>query len=297
MSVITFPGLGLTLHVNRVAFSLGSFSVYWYGLIIALGFVLALLFASSQAKKFGIRPDDLLDVLIIAAPCSIVGARIYYIIFYRTLFLNADGSLNWKECLNVHNGGLAIYGGIIVAFLVALLFTRRRKIPFLAFADNCVMGIFIGQLVGRWGNFVNVEAYGRETALPWRMGIEKTVNGALHYSEVHPTFLYESLWNLVGVLLLYFLLKKGWRKFDGMFFLLYLAWYGFGRGMIEGLRTDSLYLFGTGIRVSQLLGFASCGAAVILLLWKLRTHPGPEALYVNQPNRNGEEKEHGSDHS
>ena len=154
--------------------------------------------------------------------------------------------------------------------------------------DLCTFGLLIGQIAGRWGNFVNVEAYGGETDLPWRMGIE-TAQG---YLEVHPTFLYESLWNLLGFFLLLLVLEKGLRKFDGMLFLLYLAWYGFGRGLIEGLRTDSLYFFATGIRVSQLLGFASCVLALLLLAWKLKRHPDPGALYVNQHRQTKEEKPH-----
>ena len=208
MSTVTFPGLGLTLHLNRVAFSIGTFHVYWYGIII--------------------------------------------------------GSWSLAACLSTRNGGLAIYGGIIAGVFIAWLVARYKKIPFPALADICAFGLLIGQIAGRWGNFMNVEAYGGPTDLPWRMGIE--VGG--EYMEVHPTFLYESLWNLVGFCLLVWLLRKGIRTFDGMYFLLYVAWYGLGRGWIEGLRTDSLYFFSTGIR--------TC---------KMRTHPSPEALYVNRKKR------------
>lgn len=278
MSTVSFPGLGLTFELNRVAFSIGGFHVYWYGVIIAVGFVLAVWFCLTQAKKFGVRTDDFLDMLLFAAPGGIIGARLYYIIFYSELYRNADGSLNLKACLNIHNGGLAIYGGIIAGTLIAWLVARYKKIPFPALVDLCAFGLLIGQCAGRWGNFVNVEAYGGPTELPWRMGIEK----AGQYLEVHPTFLYESLWNLVGFLLLLWILQKGLRSFDGMLFLLYVAWYGFGRGLIEGLRTDSLYFFSTGIRTSQMVGFLSCAAAVCLLIWKLRTRPDPKNLYVNK---------------
>ena len=282
MNTVTFPGLGLTFQLNRVAFSIGSFHIYWYGMIIAVGFVLAALFCCWQSKKFGIKSDDIVDILLFAAPCGIVGARLYYIVFNPSLYVGADGHLDWKACLNVHNGGLAIYGGIIVGVLVAFLVTRYKKLPFPAVIDVYAFGFLIGQTIGRWGNFVNVEAFGRETTLPWRMGIEKTVGGVTKYMEVHPTFLYESMWNLVGFCLLLLVLYKGWRKFDGMVFLLYVAWYGLGRGFIEGLRTDSLYFFSTGIRTSQLVGFISCAVAVALILWNLRKHPNPEQLFVNQ---------------
>ena len=289
MSKVTFPGLGLTFQLNRVAFSLGGFHIYWYGIIIALGFVLGGGFCCLQAKKFGLRPDDILDMLLFVAPGGIIGARLYYIVFNPSLYQNADGSWNIKACFNVHNGGLAIYGGIIFGVLIAWLVARYKKIPFLALADVCVFGLLIGQIAGRWGNFVNVEAYGRETDLPWRMGIEGAADGVKQYMEVHPTFLYESLWNLVGFCLLLLILYKGLRKFDGMLFLLYVAWYGFGRGLIEGLRTDSLYFFSTGIRTSQMVGFVSCAVAVVLILWKLRKNPDPMDLYVNQINKTGEE--------
>ena len=289
MSTVTFPGLGLTFEMNRVAFSIGSFHVYWYGVIIAIGFVLAAAFCCWQSRHFGLKPDDILDLVLFAGPGGIIGARLYYIIFNPDLYRNADGSLNLKACLSIHSGGLAIYGGIIAGTLIAYLVARYKKIPFPALADLCAFGLLIGQIAGRWGNFVNAEAYGSETTLPWRGGVEGTVDGVQRYMEVHPTFLYESLWNLVGFCLLLWVLHKGLRKFDGMMFLLYVAWYGFGRGLIEGLRTDSLYFFSTGIRTSQMVGFVSCAVAVILLVWNLRRHPDPQNLYVNRINKNGEE--------
>ncbi len=287
MNTVTFPGFGLEFHLNRIAFSLGSFQVYWYGVILAFGFLLGTFFCVSQAKRFGIRGDDFLDVIFVAAPLGIVGARIYYILFNPSLFLRADGSLDIMACLNIHNGGIAIYGAIIAGALGAYLVCRHKKISMPALADLCAYGLLLGQIAGRWGNFVNAEAYGSETTLPWRMGIETAVG---QVSEVHPTFLYESLWNLIGFCLLLWMLKKGLRSFDGMIFLSYVAWYGFGRGFIEGLRTDSLYFFSTGIRTSQLLGFASCVVAIGLLIWKLRSHPKEEALYVNQIEKGQTEK-------
>ena len=278
MNTVTFPGLGLAFTLDPVAFSIGSFHIYWYGVIIALGFFLGVAFCCWQAKKFGLKPDDILDMILFAAPGGIIGARLYYIIFNSEIYRNDDGSLNLMACLDIHRGGLAIYGGIIAGVLIAFLVARYKKIPFPTLADVCAFGLLIGQIAGRWGNFMNAEAHGGPTDLPWRMGLE--IGGK--YMEVHPTFLYESLWNLVGLCLLCWLLHKGMRAFDGMYFLLYVAWYGLGRGFIEGLRTDSLYLFSTGIRTSQLVAFLSCAAAVCLILWKLHTHPKPEDLYVNR---------------
>ena len=279
---VTFPGLGLSFDLNPIPFSIFGWPIHWYGIIIAAGFLLAVAYCTRASKRFGIREDDLLDLLFFAVPLGILGARLYYIIFYLDLFRTADGSLDFAKMVRIWDGGLAIYGGVIAAALTLLVFCRKRRIPFLAFADLGVFGLLIGQAVGRWGNFVNVEAYGSETTLPWRMGITEVVHGVEVYKEVHPTFLYESLWNLVGLVLL-ILIARNWRRFDGQMFYSYLAWYGVGRGMIEGLRTDSLYFFGTGIRVSQMLGFASALVGIAMLVWNLkaRRHT-PEELWVNR---------------
>ena len=301
---VLFPGLGLQLELNPIAFTLFGWPIHWYGVIIAAGFLLAVLYCSHISPRFGIKQDDLLDVLIAGVPLGIVGARLYYIIFYLDLFRKADGSLDFGAMVRIWDGGLAIYGGVIMAVLVGVVVCRIKKISFFAMADVCVFGLLIGQAVGRWGNFVNVEAYGGETTLPWRMGIvEYAANGTARYLEVHPTFLYESLWNIVGLIVLIVVAKR-WRKFDGQMFFSYLVWYGVGRGFIEGLRTDSLYFFGTGIRVSQMLGFASALAGAAVLIWMLAVRrPGPERLWVNrqketdaqQPEQDKEETEHGSE--
>ena len=280
--IVTFPGLGLSFDLNPIPFSIFGWPIHWYGIIIAAGFLLAVAYCTQASKRFGIQEDDLLDMLFFAVPLGILGARLYYIIFYLDLFRTADGSLDFAKMVRIWDGGLAIYGGVIASALTLLVFCKKRHIPFLAFADLGVFGLLIGQAVGRWGNFVNVEAYGGETTLPWRMGITEVVNGVEVYKEVHPTFLYESLWNLVGLVLL-ILIARNWRKFDGQMFYSYLAWYGVGRGMIEGLRTDSLYFFGTGIRVSQMLGFASALVGIALLVWNLKVRPHtPEELWVNR---------------
>lgn len=292
MNRITFPGLGLHFTVDPVAFTVFGHEIYWYGIIIATGFLLAVFFCLHICEEFGLRNDDVLDMLLFATPGAILGARLYYIIFYLDLFRNADGSLNFAKMLRIHDGGMAIYGSILAAVLVAYLVMRHKKIPFLAMADVGAFGLLIGQSIGRWGNFVNMEAFGGATNLLWRMGVTE----AGKYLEVHPTFLYESLWNALGFCLLLFLFRRGLRKFDGMLFFTYIAWYGIGRGMIEGLRTDSLYLFETGIRVSQMLGFLSAAAAILYLVYRLRQHPEDTELYVNQQRKESEVPSDAGDH-
>lgn len=282
MHTVAFPGLGIAEQtLNRVALEIGSWSIYWYGAIIGLGFVLAVLYCSKRAKCYGIREDDLLDMLYFAAPLAIVGARLYYIIFYLDLYKNEDGSLNFMQMVRIWDGGLAIYGAVIVSVITAFIFCKVKKVKFLALADDCVLGLLIGQCIGRWGNFVNIEAYGGETTLPWRMGIYEWVNGAWQYIEVHPTFLYESMWNLLGFIIIALIARKG-RRFDGQSFASYFLWYGVGRGLIEGLRTDSLYFLQTPIRVSQVFGFATALIALIFLVYNLRKPYDPDNLWVNR---------------
>lgn len=279
MDTVAFPGLGIEeIALNPVAFQIGGWSVYWYGMIIALGFLLAVIYCSYRARSFGIDPEELTDMLIYNVPLAIIGARVYYIIFYLDLYRNSDGTYNFIKMVRIWDGGLAIYGAVIVATLTLLVFCRIKKISFFAFGDLGVFGLLIGQMVGRWGNFVNVEAYGGETTLPWRMGIYELGQ----YIEVHPTFFYESLWNLLGFVLLVIVAKK-WRKFDGQILASYFLWYGFGRGLIEGLRTDSLYFFQTGLRVSQVFGFATAGVALLFILYHLvvKKHT-PDQLWVNR---------------
>ncbi|MCI9403795.1 MAG: prolipoprotein diacylglyceryl transferase [Oscillospiraceae bacterium] len=281
MSTVSFPGIGLTIEVKEIAFRVFGWPIHWYGIIIAAGFLLAVIFCCKKADIYGIEQDDIMDLLIYAVPLCIIGARLYYIIFYLDLYRNSDGGLNFSQMVRIWDGGLAIYGAIITAILVALIFCKAKKIRFLALADLGSFGLLIGQLIGRWGNFVNVEAYGAPTDLPWRMGIYDTVNGVYQYMEVHPTFLYESLWNLAGLLLLALVVAKH-RKFDGQIFLGYVAWYGLGRAWIEGLRTDSLYFFSTGLRVSQILAIVSCAAAVVILFVQLTRPHSSEELWGYQ---------------
>ena len=294
---ISFPGLGLTFTLNRVAFTLLGRPVYWYGIIIASGLLLAVFLCGKWGKRFGITEDQITDMMICAVPVALVAIRAYYVIFNLGLYRRADGSLDWGAILRYSDGGLAIYGAILSSLVVLLLFCHVKKISFLAFADLGVHGLFIGQLIGRWGNFMNVEAYGGPTTLPWRMCGESIARNMLDQGYVdqagyqailsgnlgvHPTFLYESLWNLAGLFLVYHLGKK--RRFDGQCFLFYVFWYGLGRAWIEGLRTDSLYLYeGSTIRVSQLLAALSAVialAATVCLLRRSKRHHAP--LYVDR---------------
>lgn len=281
MSTVTFPGLGLAFNVKDIAFRVFGWPIHWYGIIIATGFLLAVAYCSRKADIYGVEQDDIVDLLLYAVPLCIIGARLYYIIFYLDLYRDAEGALEFSKMIRIWDGGLAIYGAVIMAILVALIFCKKRGISFFSLADLGVFGLLIGQLVGRWGNFVNVEAYGALTDLPWRMGIYDTVDGAYQYMEVHPTFLYESLWNLLGFLLLAFVVAKR-RKFDGQLFWSYITWYGLGRAWIEGLRTDSLYFFSTGLRVSQVLAILSCVVAAVVLIIQLSQPHDPKELYGRQ---------------
>ena len=237
-----------------------------------------------QGKKYGITEDNVYDMMIWQIPLCIIGARLYYVIFYLDLYRTAEGGFNWGKMIAIWDGGLAIYGAVIVALFVLLVFCRKKGISFGAFADLGVMGLLIGQAVGRWGNFMNREAFGGETTAPWRM---RLWTSASEYIEVHPTFLYESLWNLAGLALIYFVISRA-RTFDGENTCFYFIWYGIGRTWIEGLRTDSLYLFGwelfgQPIRVSQLLSVGLVIAGLAVLVVNKRRHPrGRDALFVTK---------------
>ncbi len=285
-NTVFFPGLGLEFELNRVAFTLFGHNIYWYGVIIAIGFLLAVCFGLWKAPRFGIDPDQVVDAIYIVVPSAIIGARLYYVIFNPVVCYESDGSFSLLRAIAFWDGGLAIYGGVIATVISAYLFCRVRKVDFWSGMDITVYGLLIGQLIGRWGNFVNVEAYGGITSLPWRMCSTSIANelwrDGLLESEaayqsvldgtlgVHPTFLYESLWNLLGLVILLFLMKRG-RKFNGQMFLSYVIWYGLGRAAIEGLRTDSLYFFGTPIRSSQMLGIVSAAAGIALYLYRRKT--------------------------
>ncbi len=265
---------------------LGEISIKWYGAIIAFGFLLAVLFGGRQAYKWKMSIDKMLDVLIYGTLGGILGARLYYVAFEWDYY-----STHLNEVFQIWNGGLAIYGGIIGGILAAFITCKLNKLNFYNLLDLAGMSLLIGQGIGRWGNFMNQEAFGTNTDLPWGMKSGKTMDYILSNMEtfsekgitmdpegyVHPTFLYESLWCLIGFAILYLIMRK-FRKFSGQIFLCYGIWYGIGRTIFEGLRTDSLYVGDTTIRVSQLLSAVvviAFSVLLVLLLRKFIKNPKP----------------------
>ena len=275
-NTVSFPGLGLDFEVNRVAFSIGDLPVYWYGILIALGFILAILYVNRRAKEFGVDADRMLDVILGGAIGGIVGARAYYVILQWDYY-----GQNLSQIFNTRSGGMAIYGGLIGGVLIGLLMCKIRRVKFMPALDLVVGGFLIGQGIGRWGNFVNIEAFGANTSLPWGMSSSVITDYLTqHEAEleaigmdidpnmpVHPTFLYESLWCLLGFAFIAWYTRR--RKFDGELTLLYMMWYGAGRAVIEGLRTDSLMIPGTSLRASQVL--AAAMAVVAAIIWIVKT--------------------------
>ena len=259
---IRFVHLGVSIEHLRKSISGFGFSIAFYGVIIGVGMMAGLLIAQSDAKRRGQDPEIYLDFALIAIICSIIGARIYYVIFNWKLYKD-----NIIQIFNLRAGGLAIYGGVIAGILTLIVFTRVKKLSFFSMADSACLGLVTGQIIGRWGNFFNCEAFGGYTDSFFAMRIKRSlvdesmisqellerlvVESGVEYIQVHPTFLYESMWNLA--LLLFMLWYRRYKKFDGEMLLIYLLGYGLGRSWIEGLRTDQLILFGTGIPVSQAL--------------------------------------------
>lgn len=281
---ISFPGLfgDWSINPDPKLLDIGN-GIYWYGVMICLGVILALLFCARQAPRYGIKEDDIYEFVIWVLPFSLIGARLYYVIFYFDLYRSAEGGVDWGRAIAIWDGGAAIYGAIIAAVIVLLVFAKLKKLSVGALMDVGVMGLFIGQAVGRWGNFFNREAFGTVTDLPWRMRLWLTSTLSV---DVHPTFLYESLWNLAGLLIVWLILSK-LRSFDGENACFYFGWYAFGRFWIEGLRTDSLYLFdwtiaGEPIRVSQALSLVIFVVAVAVLVIRRSRHPDPEKLFVTR---------------
>lgn len=284
-SYVAFPGLGIELPVREEIFSFTlfgtEFSIRWYSVMIALGLLMAVWYGFRRSKDFGLDKDKMTDVILVSALFAFVGARLYYVIF------SEDRAAYFSDpitILQVWNGGLAIYGGVIGAFLTAIWMCKLKKVDTLRMFDIAAPGFFIGQAIGRWGNFFNQEAFGGNTTLPWGMTgstISSPYNGVSGYDNllpVHPTFLYESLWCLLGLVLVHILSKKAY-KFRGQLFSFYVMWYGTGRFFIEMLRTDSLYL-GT-MRVSCLVAALSVIAgAVLYLLFKNREEHSPKDLFA-----------------
>ena len=269
---ISFPGVGLEVNPDRVL-QIGSFSIHYYGLIIAIGLALAVIYGLRRRKTFGLTEDHILDGALLIVPFAIICARLYYCAFSWDSFKDNPISM-----LYIWNGGLAIYGGVIGAALGIVVYCKVRKISLGATLDLVALGFLIGQAIGRWGNFMNREAFGAPVSENYflAMGLFNRYLG--EYQYFHPTFLYESLWNVVGFVALHFLSKK--RQYDGQIALGYVAWYGLGRAMVEGLRTDSLW-WGP-FRVSQLLAAVSCiGAVAVLLVQAFRVHDRAN-LFVNR---------------
>ena len=267
---ISFPSFGIEVNPPRTL-SIGPFTAHYYGLIIAVGLILAVLYACKRSKEFGLKEDDIMDGVLWVTPFAIICARVYYVAFSW-----ADYAENPISVLYIWEGGIAIYGGVIGAIIGVAVLCKVKKIRMSTVLDLVLLGFLIGQSMGRWGNFFNREAFGAATDSFFRMGLFNQVTGEWEY--YHPTFLYESLWNLLGLILLHFLSKK--RQYDGQVALGYAAWYGLGRTMIEGLRVDSLY-WGP-FRVSQVLAAVTCIAAVSVLIWQYFKPHDPAKLYVNQ---------------
>lgn len=256
---VSFPALGIEFKLNPIAFTLGGISVHWYGIIIACGLMLALCYAWFSAERFQVDKNKLIDCVLVGIVTGIIGARAFYVLFKFDYYLAHP-----SEIIMISNGGLAIYGGIIGAFLGGCITARILKMKVMPLLDVAVLGFLIGQGLGRWGNFFNQEAFGTVTDLPWGMMSENTA-----LKTVHPCFLYESLWCLLGFVLLHFLSKK-FQKYPGQVLYAYMVWYGFERMIVEGLRTDSLYLpvtlFGMDLRVSQIISAIIFAAGIILLI-------------------------------
>ena len=272
---IVFPGLGIDISVDNEAFSLFGLSIKWYGVVIALGMLLAMIYCFRRTKEFGIDGDRLTDAVFAGLVGAVIGARLYYVA------LHAESFHDIKEIIAIRDGGLAIYGGIIGALLFGCITAKIRKLRILPTLDIASMGFFIGQALGRWGNFFNQEAFGCNTTLPWGMSGSRIHQYLINhqaslaaqgmeidpYLPVHPCFLYESLWCLAGFLVLHFYQKH--RKFDGELFCIYVLWYGTGRAFIEGLRTDSLYI--GSVRASQMLAIISAIAALaVIIIMRIR---------------------------
>lgn len=286
--VLYFPNSGLFengLKIDNVMVTIPgtTFEIYWYGFLIALGMALAMIYAFTRVKKFGLEPDRFTDTVLAGFIGGIIGARAYYVIFSLDKYITDDGTFDIVEALSIRDGGLAIYGGVIGALLFGLVVAKIRKVKIGTLLDLAGMGFLIGQCIGRWGNFFNEEAYGSMTTLPWGMTSKKIINELyfFYYPEnvtivtnraremiAHPCFLYESLWCLVGFIALHFYSKH--RKFDGELFLLYIGWYGLGRFWIEGLRTDSLYLINNEtmqLKISQLVAGTCVIFALMILIY------------------------------
>lgn len=285
VNVVSFPGFGWEFTLNRVVIEIFGRPIFWYGLIIAVGFMLGTMLAAHLLEQNGLSEDFVYDFLLWAVPASLVGLRTYYVVFYIDLFRTPDGSLDWGAIFRISDGGMAIYGGIIAGLIALYFYSKKKGIHYFVMSDAICVGVILGQAIGRWGNFMNVEAYGSLTTVPWRMcsssiATEMAQKGYASSEQVlaimegtlgvHPTFFYESFWNLIGFFLLYRIYTQK-RAYIGQVTCSYFAWYGFGRFIIEGMRSDSLYFFGLEfmgrpLRTSQMLSLLLCLVAVVFLV-------------------------------
>lgn len=279
---ISFPHLGIQIENLEKGITIGGFTIAFYGIIIAIGMVAGLLLARCQAKRTGQDPEIYMDFAIYAFIFSIIGARLYYVIFSFDEYKD-----NLLQIFNTRGGGMAIYGAVIAAVITAIVYCRKKKYSFFLLADTACAGLVLGQIIGRWGNFMNREAFGGYADNLFAMRLKEAevapgnitdsirehiiVENGISYIQVHPTFLYESLWNIMVLVLILIFIKK--KKFDGEMFLLYLVGYGLGRLWIEGLRTDQLLIPGTNVAVSQILSGVLVVGGIIYWIYRRKTLP------------------------
>lgn len=311
-----------SFEFSPVAFTVFGKEIYWYGIIIVVGMILSAVYAFWHAKKLGIKIDDMYDYAIFIIIFGVIGARAYYVL----TTLQTHQYKSFLDVIAVWNGGLAIYGGIIAGIITVIVVSKVKKIKILRVLDAIAPAVMIGQALGRWGNYLNQEAFGCNTTLPWGMkswvvqsaSSGNKLEGTVEYltsnrasieaqgmtvdpqGYVHPTFLYECLWNVIGFILINILFKK--RKFNGQMFLMYITWYGLGRAFIEMLRTDSLYIPGTPVRISMLVGFVCfIGGIAAMIVLGIRAKKDPEKVlegayygkneYKNEPEKKEEKTE------
>lgn len=285
MNRIAFPGLGLEFNIDPTAFTIFGLEIQWYGIILATGIICAfLLFYRNAVKKEQIDADTTLNVTLLVVPIAIIGARFVYVAtkwdYYKTK--------TFFDMINIRAGGIAIYGAIIFGLATVLIYNKIKKTKSLAMLDALAPAVMLGQAIGRWGNFVNAEAYGWTEGvenLPWRMELDRVViDGHItDYSFVHPTFLYESLWNVIGLVLIMAFLYRN-KKFNGEIFCAYMAWYGLGRALIESIRADSLYIVGT-LKFSVFVGIlAFIGATILGVVLYKRSKAEAEELAEYKPS-------------
>ena len=286
-AAISFPMLGDWSVNFPASFSFTlfghEFTIYLYGIVMAIAFLAAVFYASKRAPRVGIKSDDIFSLVLWVLPIAIVGCRIYFVISEWDRFKD-----NLISILYIWEGGIAMYGGTIAGVITVIVWSKCKKIPMGATLDVGSSALILGQVIGRWANFVNREAFGYQTDIFCRMGLTQPGHETVY---VHPTFLYESLWNFVGFLIInFYWYRKDHRKYDGQIFLFYVFWYGTGRAMVEGLRTDSLYIPGTNIRTSQLVAACSAVIALVILLVNIKRSHKPTFVSVQAAAKAAEDE-------